>query len=472
MSDNNSQDTTLSSTSPQLGTEEQVLTESEAARVADEAVSQEQPSAGDAGAEVFDASEVRPEDYANGDDPDKVPVTPTLSDDEVPNMPGAILKHAREMLGLSQREIALKLKMRVNTVSDIEHDRLNQPTAVPFTSKHIERYARLVNIDPDAIVDLYRQNVRQSQQAAEIRPTVEESSRSSGRRWFIAGAACALLVSLGMWYLLSPGSSTEDNQSGALIIEDEVQPRQGQELLGVAPQEGKVGAQAAQPVAAPRQEAVDRNTELARRQAKELGTNEIFAVTDPTLQDTTKDQGGADKTALAAEKPALTLPADKHSKAAGNAEAAPAQRQGSAGAGKNAASAVSSGSPAKEAAKGATQNAAAVAAAGTEKSSEKTPVLAAQLKNISAQAKLVSRNSVGSLNSADIEVRDAVALKVTGNGKLLKQGVYKKGDRVKVTGIPPIVVSVSDSSRVRILYNGGTVKVPGAKQVIFTLPKQ
>lgn len=468
MSDNNSQDTTLISAAQQTGAEEQALTQTEAARVADEAVSQEQPSAGDAGTEVFDASEVRPEDYANGDDPDKVPVTPTLSDDEVPNMPGAILKHAREMLGLSQREIALKLKMRVNTVSDIEHDRLNQPTAVPFTSKHIERYARLVNIDPDAIVDLYRQNVRQSQQSAEIHPSVEESSRSSGRRWFIAGAACALLASLGMWYLLSPDSSTEEAQSGALVIEDEVQPRQGAELLGVPTQEIKPDARSAQSATTPKQTAVDRNTELARRQAKELGTNEIFAVNDPTLQDTTKDKGKVGQATPAADKPALTLPADRQSKAAGDSAGAPSPQRSTAGDGKSAASAVSSGSPAKEAAKGAAQNAAAAAAAGAEK----PPVLAARLKDISSQAKLVSRNSVGSLNSADIEVRDAVALKVTGNGKLLKQGVYKKGEHVKVTGIPPIVVSVSDSSRVRILYNGGTVRVPGAKQVVFTLPKQ
>ena len=65
------------------------------------------------------------------DDPDKIPVAPSLADNEVPNCPGAILMHAREMLGLSLSEVARRLNLRINTVNDLEHDRLNQPTAVP-----------------------------------------------------------------------------------------------------------------------------------------------------------------------------------------------------------------------------------------------------------------------------------------------------------------------------------------------------
>lgn len=104
-------------------------------------------------------SKIEPQFTTNGDDPDKVPVTPSLRDDEVPNMPGAILKHAREMLGLSQREVASRLKMRVNTVSDIEHDRLNQPTAAQFTRTHLKAYAQLVNLDEKTIIELYDRNV-------------------------------------------------------------------------------------------------------------------------------------------------------------------------------------------------------------------------------------------------------------------------------------------------------------------------
>ena len=74
------------------------------------------------------------------------------------------------------------------------------------------------------------------------------------------------------------------------------------------------------------------------------------------------------------------------------------------------------------------------------------------------------------MNTATIKVTGDVAIKVTGNGKLLKQGNFSSGDTIKVTGIPPLKISVSDSSKVRISYMGTTVAVPGAQQVSFALP--
>ena len=63
------------------------------------------------------------------------------------------------------------------------------------------------------------------------------------------------------------------------------------------------------------------------------------------------------------------------------------------------------------------------------------------------------------------------ALKVTANGKVLKQGTCKAGQTIKVTGIPPLRVSVNDTSSIRVTYLGTTLAVPSAKQVTFELPK-
>ena len=57
------------------------------------------------------------------------------------------------------------------------------------------------------------------------------------------------------------------------------------------------------------------------------------------------------------------------------------------------------------------------------------------------------------------------ALKVTANGKVLKQGTFKAGQTIKVTGIPPLRVSVNDTSSIRVTYLGTTLAVPSAKQV-------
>jgi len=74
------------------------------------------------------------------------------------------------------------------------------------------------------------------------------------------------------------------------------------------------------------------------------------------------------------------------------------------------------------------------------------------------------------MNTATIKVTGDVAIKVTGNGKLLKQGNFSSGETIKVTGIPPLKISVSDSSKVRISYMGTSVAVPSAQQVSFALP--
>ncbi|MGN0908664.1 MAG: helix-turn-helix domain-containing protein, partial [Succinivibrio sp.] len=164
--------------------------------------------------------------FPNGDDPDRVPVTPELPDDKVPNMPGAILKHAREMLGLSMREVALRLQVRVNTVSDIEHDRLNQQTAVPFATAYLTAYAKLVNVDPAAVVSLYRQNVSRAAVAAASAPQARQGRRGG----FLARAALLVLIAaavlaagIAIGVRLAGGGEEGEGGSGALTISPSAQ---------------------------------------------------------------------------------------------------------------------------------------------------------------------------------------------------------------------------------------------------------
>ena len=103
----------------------------------------------------------------------------------------------------------------------------------------------------------------------------------------------------------------------------------------------------------------------------------------------------------------------------------------------------------------------------------KAPKLSGNLRDISSSAKLRGREGLASLNNVSVRVKAPVSLKITDSrGKVLVSGSYKAGDRVSATGIPPLKVSVTDTSSVTVNYMGGTIAVPAAKQASFTLPNR
>lgn len=424
----------------------------------------------------------------DGDDPDLIPIKTTLSDDEVPNQPGAILKHAREMLGLTQRDIALRLKLRVNSISDIEHDRLNQPTAAAFARGHIANYARLVNIDPKIVVALYDENVAalREQSAVNTQRQVRRTrSRPHLKRWVYSLLFIAIALGLGLNFIYSSDSAEDsaqiteplvitdpDNgaQSGSLNAASAT--TQGQfaagasgELQAVPVNESETAAEAAAPVAALSREEL--NAKRAREQAAALGSNELESsdlpapaqvdttaalITQPRPQQATAQQSAAAATAVA-----------------GNAAAALAAAPAAQPAAKQAAAPVAADQAVRP-------EIVDTRASGTEVSltlQEPAPALSSTLRDISGQVQVKNRDGLASLNSVSVSVKAKVYLRVTDSrGKVLAAGNYEGGDSVRVTGIPPIRLEVTDSSRIAVSYMGGSLSMPGAKQVSFVLPQR
>ena len=367
----------------------------------------------------------------NGDDPDKVPVVPSLSDDEVPNLPGAILKHAREMLGLSQREIALRLKLRVNTISDIEHDRLTQPTAAPFARGYIADYARLVNIDPKAVVDLYNHNVLEAAEMAKNQSKVAAKKRAVTVNESIA--------------------TEQDNNasSGELIIDDAssetATAEDGYQDLLNAPAEDPFADKAsvkenpAEELLISSSPAADKSSP-AETSGKTSNDMELVVAPSPSK---------ADDAAKAAKEEALKAKQAAEEKL--KQEQAKLKREAE--------------EKLKQEALKKEEEAKAAAA--------KAPKLSGNLRDISSSAKLRGREGLASLNNVSVRVKAPVSLKITDSrGKVLVSGSYKTGDRVSATGIPPLKVSVTDTSSVTVNYMGGTIAVPAAKQASFTLPNR
>lgn len=438
------------------------------------------------------------------DDADKVPVATTLTDDEVPNKPGAILMHAREILGLSLREVAHKLNLRINSVADIEHDRLNQETAVQFVSGHIAAYAKLVNIDPVFLVNLYKECVRTSTLEKAIAQKEQEKlqarnpkkevlsdpknvpSKSNKSKIALAIIGVIGIVAASVGITVAVMSSSDNQSSGALVIEDTVEGSQdnaGNLVLDTENSKLKTQIVEEEPLVA-----VDVNTQLAQEQAKELDTNEIISSRNKSHNDVDVDDSSmalqvkgkvadkieANKPALEAQDVAPIAPVENSLQSVSLNSTADSNKNAKKANDAQLKNTTAIAQNTKTQAQ-ATQNTPAKVEVKSEPK-EETAVnvaLVANPRDISSSVRLQGkRDPLSGLNTATIRVRGDVALKVTGNGKLLKQGNFKAGQSVTVSGIPPLRVSVSDSSKISVSYQGTTLAVPRSSQVSFALPQR
>lgn len=116
--------------------------------------------------------------------------------------PGEILREARERAGLSQDDIAGKLKLAPRQIAAIEAGDWNSLPESTFTRGFMRSYARIVGVDP-AIVGLNHSSskpntggVLKPTPAAigEIAMDVERNSRSSAARWAVPLLLIAVLA--------------------------------------------------------------------------------------------------------------------------------------------------------------------------------------------------------------------------------------------------------------------------------------
>lgn len=115
--------------------------------------------------------------------------------------PGALLREARERAGLSQEDIASKLKLAPRQIVAIESGDWNALPERTFTRGFMRSYARIVGLDP-AIVGLDR-SPSQLNAGGELKPTPDaigeiareiERSRSSAARWAVPMLLIAVLA--------------------------------------------------------------------------------------------------------------------------------------------------------------------------------------------------------------------------------------------------------------------------------------
>lgn len=111
-------------------------------------------------------------------------------------LPGQRLRSGREALGLTQAEIAARMRLSVSYIRALEADDYDRLPKAAFVRGYIKNYAKLVNLPGDELANLYQQMADETPALPESIPPVKEPDR---RLWWVGGAAGFVLIVWLLW---------------------------------------------------------------------------------------------------------------------------------------------------------------------------------------------------------------------------------------------------------------------------------
>lgn len=126
---------------------------------------------------------------------------------------GALLREARERLGLSQQAVADHLKLRLSQIKAIESNGFaSMQVPAVYWRGHLRLYAQLLQLDPDYVVRCFDGHHQAKENAKLTDPKSaiaceryhEGRKRFLSKRWLLVDAAVVVvIVGLAAWYLFS-----------------------------------------------------------------------------------------------------------------------------------------------------------------------------------------------------------------------------------------------------------------------------
>ena len=314
--------------------------------------------------------------------------------------PGETLRQARESNGWSLAEVALKLNLTVNSLTNLEAGAFDKLPGHTFARGYIRAYAKLLGMDQTALVQQFDQSTGTDSQGSNVHALgrIEEPVRVSHTILRIVSLLLLIAVIGGgfVWWQDQTSQRTKD-------------------LTSLAPEhvevEGADGTTQIHPIDEPEDQAV------AEGQAE--GTTDLALPQSETTAESTGAEPAAPATAPAA--PAATPTAPVHTPAPVVAAPATPTANVPATPAPTVAAPVAPATPAPTA-----QTAAPVAGQG----------------QVSVQF-----------------VADCWTQVADGTGKILFSGLKRKGDSLSVAGKPPFAVRLGYARGAQVSYNGQSVDI-------------
>ncbi|WMN56062.1 DUF4115 domain-containing protein [Vibrio fluvialis] len=189
--------------------------------------------------------------------------------------PGTLLKEKREALGLTQKQVADRLRLRVTIIQNIEENNFDSDLVATFTRGYLRSYAKAVGLAEHLVLDAFEESVTPEPQEQTMQSFSKKTKREKHDSRIMTITWIILLVIIGMsslwWWqnneqdTLKPDQGTEAvsavaDQAAAPATEEvqpefnTIEPTQAEAQSDAQPSEEPTGDEMAMEDPAPAQE--------------------------------------------------------------------------------------------------------------------------------------------------------------------------------------------------------------------------
>ncbi len=183
---------------------------------------------------------------------------------------GAILREARERMGMSVEEVAIRLKFAPRQIIALEEENFGQLPELAFVRGFVRSYARLLQIDETPLLEALpgapvREQAPEKRAREDVLPG-DSGSRNQNLVWLAAALAVAVVIGILAWKydageaVTKPASVAKPDavaqNSAITAVASEVQPAgasannmETQDHAEMQPAKVKAGAASAKPAA-------------------------------------------------------------------------------------------------------------------------------------------------------------------------------------------------------------------------------
>ncbi len=134
---------------------------------------------------------------------------PEAAVENVRTTPGSLLLAQRETLELSLQHVADELNLTMHYVRALESDSYDKLPGDVFVKGYIRSYARLLGLDPDQMLEIYREFT--THKLARKEEAIKRHARrrmDKNRPWIIFSGVAFVVVAIVLW-LLSSGNDSD-----------------------------------------------------------------------------------------------------------------------------------------------------------------------------------------------------------------------------------------------------------------------
>ncbi|MDT0595868.1 RodZ domain-containing protein [Glaciecola petra] len=127
--------------------------------------------------------------------------------------PGAALAAGREKLGLTQKQVAQSLRLRLTSIQAIENNELEEGVSLTFTKGYVRLYAKLVNLEVQPLLDAHNKIYVEQTQPTKLQSFSRRTTReTTDSRWNIVSIIVVFLLlgSLVVWWIDREGYFADD----------------------------------------------------------------------------------------------------------------------------------------------------------------------------------------------------------------------------------------------------------------------